>query len=40
MLIGWPVASIMALNGLKSDRLMPGARLTIQTPRADRRPQP
>jgi len=34
------VASIMALNGLKSDRLMPGARLTIQTPRADRRPQP
>ncbi len=32
------VASIMALNGLKSDRLMPGARLTIQTPRAGPRP--
>jgi membrane-bound lytic murein transglycosylase D len=34
------VASIKALNGLKSDRIMPGASLTIQTPRAGRRPQP
>jgi LysM repeat protein len=33
------VASIKALNGLKSDLLMPGARLTIHTPRDGRRPQ-
>jgi membrane-bound lytic murein transglycosylase D len=33
------VASIKALNGLKSDLLMPGARLTIVTPRNSRRPQ-
>jgi membrane-bound lytic murein transglycosylase D len=33
------VASIKALNGLKSDLLMPGARLTILTPRGARPPQ-
>ena len=33
------VASIKALNGLKSDLLMPGARLTILTPRGGRPPQ-
>jgi LysM repeat protein len=32
------VASIKALNGLKTDLLMPGARLTILTPRAGARP--
>jgi membrane-bound lytic murein transglycosylase D len=34
------VASIKALNGMKSDLLMPGARLTILTPRDGRGPQP
>jgi membrane-bound lytic murein transglycosylase D len=34
------VASLKAWNGLSSDSLMPGARLTIFAPRVDRRPHP
>ena len=36
---GTTVASIKSLNGLKSDLLMPGARLTILTPRGTTPPQ-
>ena len=36
---GTTVASIKSLNGLKSDLLMPGARLTILTPRGVTPPQ-
>ncbi len=39
MRYGTTVASIKALNGLKSDLLMPGARLSILTPRGSRPPQ-
>jgi membrane-bound lytic murein transglycosylase D len=37
---GTTVASLRVWNGLRSDRLMPGERLTIFVPREDRQPRP
>ena len=37
---GTTVASLKAWNGLNGDRLMPGSRLTVYTPREGRQRQP